>query len=83
MKGKGGDIVKHTGKYVAPIVISVVFVLYYIGIAVVFLSVPGIAVLAKVVLAVIPAILCALMIGAAVSRIKEIRKGEEDDLGKY
>lgn len=74
---------KHSRKFVAPIVIAVIFVLYYIGIAAVFLSVPGIGVLAKVALAVIPAILCALIIGAAASRIKEIRKGEEDDLGKY
>ncbi len=74
---------KHAGKLVAPIIISVVFVLYYIGIAVVFLSIPEIGVVAKVAMTVIPAILCVLMIGAAVSRIREIRKGEEDDLSKY
>ena len=37
----------------------------------------------KVLLAVIPVILGATMIGVCIQRINEIKGGEEDDLSKY
>jgi hypothetical protein len=37
----------------------------------------------KWLLGIIPVILSAFMIYVCIERIKEIRKGEEDDIGKY
>lgn len=74
---------KHSKKMVAPIIITVIFVLYYMGIAVAFLMVPDIPAMAKILCTVVPLGLAAVMIGVLVSRINEIRSGEEDDLSKY
>ena len=73
---------EHRKKMVAPIVITIVFLLYLIGYGI------AIAVTTEwnpiMILVAIP--LVALGIGMIVvlkSRIKEIRSGEEDDLGNY
>ncbi|MCC8106114.1 MAG: hypothetical protein LIO99_08960 [Clostridiales bacterium] len=66
---------------VAPIVITVLVVAYYIiyfG-ALIYLLDGAWAVL----LGLVPIALAATMIYVCVQRIKEIRSGEEDDLGKY
>ena len=73
----------HGKKMVAPVVITVVMVLYYVGIGILFLMVPEIPALMKILMVVIPLLLAGVMIGVLVSRIKEIRSGEEDDLSKY
>ena len=72
----------HGKKMIAPIVIAVIVIAYYIGIAVVImeLGIPGIV---GVLLVVIPLILAAVMFGVLISRIKEIQGGEEDDLSQY
>lgn len=74
---------QHGRKMIAPIFIAVVFVLYYVGIAVFLALIEDIPMAAVVASLIIPAILAAVMIGVTVSRIKEIRSGEEDDLSKY
>ncbi|MCI7181422.1 MAG: hypothetical protein SOY12_09170 [Schaedlerella sp.] len=74
---------KHRKKMVAPVIIALLFVLYYVGIAVLFFYIEGIPGWMKVLLAVIPLALAGVMIGVLASRIKEIRSGEEDDLSKY
>lgn len=73
---------EHRKKMVAPIVITIVFLLYLIGYGI------AIAVTTEwnpiMILVAIP--LVALGIGMIVvlkSRIKEIRSGEEDDLSNY
>lgn len=75
---------KHGKKMIAPIIISILIVLYYgfIAALIFFLGdeIPGIA---KVLLVIIPLALSGVMIGVLVSRIKEIRSGEEDDLSNY
>ncbi|MBQ3590594.1 MAG: hypothetical protein II979_01520 [Clostridia bacterium] len=71
----------HKRKMIAPIVITVLFVLYlavYFGFLAAML--PGIW---KYILGIVPAGLAAVMIWVCVERIGEIRKGEEDDLGQY
>ena len=50
----------HGKKMIAPIIITVLIVLYYIGIISLFMAV-----------------------NVLISRIEEIRSGEEDDLSKY
>ncbi len=74
---------KHGKKMVAPIVIAVLIILYYVGIVVFFVSVPGIPFLIKMLMTVIPLLLSGVMAGVLISRIKEIQGGEEDDLSKY
>jgi len=74
---------KHGVKMIAPIIIAVIFVFYILGILALFLSVDEIPLVAKLLMIIIPLALAGVMIGVTISRIKEIRSGEEDDLSKY
>lgn len=74
---------KHGVKMIAPIIIAVIAVLYFLGISALFLPVDDIPLAAKILMIIIPLALAGVMIGVTVSRIKEIRSGEEDDLSKY
>lgn len=72
---------KHRKKMVAPIVISVIVVLYYVayfGLLITMLD--GIW---KYVLGIVPILLSAVMVKVCIERIKEIKDGEEDDISKY
>lgn len=65
----------------APIVISVIVVLYYaayFGFLITMLDS-----IWKYVLGIIPLLLSAVMVKVCIERIKEIKKGEEDDISKY
>ncbi len=71
----------HRKKMIAPIVISVIMVLYYVvyfGFLITLLD--GIW---KYVLGIIPFVLSVVMVKVCIERINEIKKGEEDDLSKY
>ena len=73
---------EHGKKMIAPIVITLLMVAYYIFYFGVLLSViPLMAV--KLLLGIIPVLLTGVMIYVCVQRIHEIRKGEEDDLSQY
>ncbi len=66
---------------VAPIVISVIIILYfvvYFGFLISLLD--G---LWKYVLSIFPLVFAAVMIKVCIERIQEIKKGVEDDIGKY
>ena len=68
-------------KLLAPIIVTVIMVLYYalyLGILVTALD--GFL---KYALGIIPIVLSAVMVMVCIERIKEIQKGEEDDLSKY
>lgn len=73
----------HGKKMIAPIIITAFVVLYYVGAIVLFWLVEEIPFIAKLLMIIIPLIVCGLMIGVCISRIKEIQGGEEDDLSKY
>ena len=66
---------------IAPILITVVMVLYYIAYFGFLISLVN--VVWKYVLGIIPVLLSVIMIVACIERINEIKKGEEDDLSKY
>ena len=69
-------------KYLAPIVISVLMIIYFIvyfGFIVMLIS----NTVLKILVGTVPAIFAGIMIFVLIERIKEIRSGEEDDLGKY
>ena len=71
----------YKNKMIAPIVISVIIILYYVvyfGILIALLY--GVW---KWLLGIIPFALSAVMLKVCIERIKEIKKGEEDDLSKY
>ena len=68
-------------KMIAPIIITVIVVLYYVFYFGLLISlIDGIW---KYLLGIIPLLFSAVMIGVCIERIKEIKKGEEDDLSKY
>ena len=71
----------HKKKMVAPIVVSVLMILYYViyfGFLISLLE--GIF---KYALGIIPIIFSGVMIKVCIERIQEIKGGEEDDISKY
>jgi hypothetical protein len=71
----------HKKKMVAPILITILMVLYYVlyfGFIISYLD--G---LLRILLGIIPLALSVVMIYVCVQRIKEIKGGEEDDLSQY
>ena len=71
----------HRKKMRAPIIITVIMILYYIiyfGLLISLLE--GIF---KYVLGIIPIIFSIVIIKVCIERIKEIQGGEEDDISKY
>lgn len=74
---------KHTKKIIAPVVITVILLLYFIGYASICLIFKNMPVIIKILGVMIPLLLAGVCIFVLVERIKEIRSGEEDDLSKY
>ena len=71
-------------KMIAPVVVALVLVGYYIFVAVLFLTVVnGVSIVVKTVMVVVPLIVVGFVVWALVERIIEIRSGEEDDLDNY
>jgi len=71
----------HKQKMKAPIVITVIIILYYVIYFGVMIALVDGAL--KYLLGIIPLIVTLLLIKVCVERINEIKKGEEDDIGKY
>ena len=72
---------EHKKKMIAPIVVTILMVIYYVvyfGLLISLLD--GIW---KWMLGIIPFIFTIVMIKVCIERINEIRKGEEDDISKY
>ncbi len=72
---------EHKKKLIAPIIVTVIMVLYYIAyFGILIALIDGIW---KWLLGIIPLALSAVMLKVCIERINEIKKGEEDDLSKY
>ncbi len=72
---------KHSKKMIAPIVVTSFIVLYYVayfGLLIALLD--G---LWKYLLGILPLGLAVVMLFVCVERIREIKRGEEDDLSQY
>ena len=69
-------------KYLVPLVVAILMIIYFIVYFGVLIMLIGNLVF-KVLLGIIPATFSGIMIYVLIERIKEIRSGEEDDLGKY
>ena len=81
-KYRGGILMKKN-PYIAPIIVAVLVVLYFAFYGYIATVVEGMPFVARVVFMAIPAVMIIVMICTLMERIKEIRKGENDDLGKY
>ena len=68
---------------IAPVVIVALISIYYIAIGVIFAYMNGVPMLAQIIALVVPALLSGVAITVLIQRIKEIKKGEDDDLSKY
>lgn len=78
---KNESVKSHGRKMVAPIVVTILMILYYViyfGFLISLLN--GIW---KYLLGIFPFVFSILTIMVCIERIKEIKKGEEDDLSKY
>ena len=71
----------HTKKMAAPIIVTVIMILYYIVYFGVLISL--LEGMWRILLGIIPLAFSAITIYVCIERIKEIRKGEEDDISKY
>ena len=68
-------------KMIAPIIVTVIMGLYYVVYFGFLMSLlPGIW---KYALGIVPLGLSAVMVKVCIERLNEIRKGEDDDIGKY
>ena len=75
------DVCSNKKKMIAPIIITVIMVLYYVvyfGFLITLL--PSIW---KYAFGMIPLVFSAIMVKVCIERINEIKKGEEDDISKY
>ncbi|MBQ4592356.1 MAG: hypothetical protein IJB20_10015 [Clostridia bacterium] len=71
----------HRRKMTAPIIVTILMILYYAVYFGFLISVlDGVW---KYLLGIVPLVLTVLMIAVCIERIREIKKGEEDDLSKY
>ena len=68
-------------KMIAPIIITVIAILYYIVYFGLLLSI--LEEIWRYALGIIPLVFSGVMIYVCVQRINEIKKGEEDDISKY
>ena len=74
-------MMSHKKKIAVPIIVTVLMVLYFcIYFGFLISLVDGIW---KVLLAILPPAFSAVMVKVCIERIKEIKKGEEDDLSQY
>ncbi len=72
----------HGRKMIAPIIITIIIVMYYIGFAAVCFLMP-IPLGLGLIFGFIPLVLAGVIIYVLVERIHEIRSGIEDDLSQY
>ena len=71
----------HKKKMVAPIVVTVLMIIYYVVYFALLISqVEGIW---KYLLGILPLAFAAVTVKVCIERIQEIKKGEEDDLSQY
>ena len=71
---------EHRNKMIAPIIIAAVLIVYYVAIAAVFMLIPDLTVIMKLLMVIIPLALAGVAFAVTVERVQEIRSGEEDDL---
>ena len=74
---------KYTQKIIGPLIITILFCIYFLTIAFVLTSDNSLTSFVKWLMVLVPLSLAAVNIYVLIERIKEIRSGEEDDLSQY
>ena len=74
---------EHTKKMVAPIIITIIVLVYWLAYVAAILLIPGAFVFVKVLFAILGVGFSVGMILVLISRIREIKGGKEDDLSNY
>ena len=74
---------KQIKKLIAPIIITILIICYFIFYISVSLYLNEMPIFAKLLFIIVPILLIILSIYMLLERIKEIKGGEEDDLSKY
>ena len=69
-------------RYLAPLLVAALLCAYYLVVVFLLWSLP-LGRLARLALLLVPLALCGVIVAVLVQRIREIRRGEEDDLDKY
>ena len=72
----------HGRKMIAPVVVVLILIVYYFA-GVYFLLGFNMPIIIKAMIIILSVILTAVLIKVLIERIREIKQGEEDDLGKY
>jgi energy-converting hydrogenase Eha subunit C len=72
----------HGKKILAPVIVTICIALYYAGVGI-FLVKADVPATIKIAAVIMSIIITIVLIVVLIERIKEIRSGEEDDLGKY
>lgn len=70
-------------KMIAPILVAILLVIYYVGYAILLMVIPELHIVIKLLLIIIPITMIGYALWAAKERIEEIKGGEEDDLSQY
>ncbi len=73
----------HMKKIIGPLIITIFFIVYYAGFAAICLVAKVIPLAVRLFFGFIPLVFIGVMIYVFLTRIKEIRSGEEDDLSQY
>ena len=68
---------EHRNKMIAPIIIAAVLIVYYVAIAAVFMLIPDLTVIMKLLMVIIPLALAGVAFAVTLERVQEIRSGEE------
>ncbi|GHU23972.1 hypothetical protein FACS1894172_16430 [Spirochaetia bacterium] len=80
----GMDLImnNHTKKMIAPIVVVICLAVYYTAIGIILLNI-ALPTIVKIAFIGVSILVTIVIILVMIERIKEIKKGEEDDLSKY
>ena len=70
-------------KMIAPVVVAIFLVAYFVVYGVVLYTIPDAPVVFKILGVIVPIVFGGYAIRAAKERIEEIKGGEEDDLSQY
>ena len=67
---------EHRNKMIAPIIIAAVLIVYYVAIAAVFMLIPDLTVIMKLLMVIIPLALAGVAFAVTVERVQEIRRAK-------
>lgn len=73
----------HGKKMIAPIIVSIIVIVWLLGNVIFYLLMNNVNTPSKIIYIFVSIVLSGVMLGVLISRIREIKGGEEDDLSKY